>query len=436
MQHTPPQGGMNELPPDDPIDSNTLAMVLAGVVFALAIIFAGFLILRDRGDSNELDLAMATATPTTETGTSLLSTPTIPAATPSGTPPPSATAAASPTGTIRVFPTLTPAPTPTDEEDDEPTDEPVEEPDDPEETDEPDDVPPTDEPEAEDDPTELPVEEPPAGDFGFLPQPQLPSGGPGSALDLDFQLGTSLEFVPTTATVYEIAWPIYTPGEVDQIVVNLGLDGEIINDAEGYFSVNGSNGSLYISPTVIEFSTAVSEADGTLPSADVAIDAAWSWFSSFGIDGIEAGHSEVVAVEEGRGLTVVAIYPSYPQPNLAPTPSARMKVSSSGTVEEATIIWPYFLSASDYGLRPGIDVWDGLRSGIAYVSADTSESGSGFGVMNVTDISIAYTVAGSPASRQFLVPLVVFGGWANINGVDVWVDAFVPAIYHQDIPQG
>lgn len=428
---------MNGPSPDDSMNSNTLAIVLAGVVFALAIIFAGFLILRDRGDSGELDLAVGTATPTSETGTSLLTTPTADPANGSPTPSGIVTVSpeASPTGTVRTFPTLTPEPTATEApiDEDDPTEDPGEESEDPDATDE--EGVPTEEP-VDEEPTEPPAEEPPSGDFGFLPQPQLPSGGPGAGLDLDFQLATSLELVPTTATVYEIAWPIYTPAEVDQIAVNLGLYGEIINDAEGYFSVGGSTGSLYISPAVIEFSTAVSEADGTLPTSDVAINAAWNWFSSFGIDGVEAGFSEVVAVEEGRGLTVVAIYPSYPHPNLAPTPSARMKVSSSGIVEEATIIWPYYMTGSDYGLRPGIDVWDSLRSGIAYVSADTSESGGGYGVMNVSDISIAYTVAGSPASRQFLVPLVVFGGYANINAVDVYVEAFVPAIYHQDIPQG
>lgn len=420
------------------MNSNTLAMVLAGAVFVLAIIFAGFLILRDRADSGELDLAAGTATPTSESGSSLLTTPTENPAT--STPIPSGVVTvspeASPTGTVRVFPTLTPLPTATDgpEEEDVPTEEQNEDSDDPEPTEEEQEVA-TEEP-VDEEPTEPSIEEPPSGDFGFLPQPQLPSGGPGSALDLDFQLATSLDLVPTMATVYEIAWPIYTPAEVDQIALNLGLDGDIINDAEGYFSVGGSTGSLYISPVVIEFSTAVSEADGTLPTSDVAINAAWNWFSSFGIDGVEAGFSEVVAVEEGRGLSVVAIYPSYPHPNLAPTPSARMKVSSSGIVEEATIIWPYYMTGSDYGLRPGIDVWESLRSGVAYVSADTSESGGGYGVMNVSDISIAYTVAGSPASRQFLVPLVVFGGYANINGVDVYVEAFVPAVYHQDIPQG
>lgn len=420
------------------MNSNTLAMVLAGVVFALAVIFAGFLILRDRGDNDGLDLGLATATPTVESGSSLLASPTPPGdnatSTQSGTP--TSPASATPTGTIRVFPTLTPAPTSTDEptEEIEPTEE--EDLEDPDPTDEEADPTEPDDSEGEDDPTEPVDEEPVSGDFGFLPQPQLPSGGPGSALDLDYQLATSLELVPETATVFEIAWPIYTPGEVEQIAANLGLDGDIVNSAEGFYSVSGTGGSLYISPTVIEFSTAVSEADGTLPSSDVAIDAAWTWFSSFGIDGIEAGHSEIVAVEEGRGLTVVAIYPSYPQPNLAPTPSARLKISSSGNVEEATIIWPYYLVESDYGLRPGIDIWESLRSGIAFVSADTSESGAGYGVMNVSDISIAYTVAGSPAGRQFLVPVVVFGGYANINGVDVYVEAFVPAIYHQDIPQG
>jgi hypothetical protein len=45
-------------------------------------------------------------------------------------------------------------------------------------------------------------------------------------------------------------------------------------------------------------------------------------------------------------------------------------------------------------------------------------------------------VSGSPYDAQYIVPLVVFGGTATINGSTVYVSAYVPAVYHQGNPLG
>ena len=116
--------------------------------------------------------------------------------------------------------------------------------------------------------------------------------------------------------------------------------------------------------------------------------------------------------------------------------AARIKVAADGTVEEARVDWPADLIGSDYGLIPAIDLWETLRNGQAFVAADISESGGGSGTVTVTDISIAYTVSGSPWEAQYVVPLVVFGGTATINGTSVYVSAYVPAVYHQGNPLG
>lgn len=417
-----------------PFGSSGLAAALGIGVFFLALIVAGVLVLGGDDDGDGSEFALGTGTPTAEAQQDTANPQ------PDSTPTAEQAAQSSPTAsesspTPRVFPTLTPSATlPPDEEavdatatplpDDEPVDEPTEVIDETE-------VDPTDVPE---EPVEIPptpVEEPFVGEFGFLAPPQLPSGGAGQSLELDYQLGTSLELVPTSATVYQVEWPAYSEDEVATMAANLGVDGSVTSGGDGVFTVDGSASTLFVAPTIIEYSAVSSGAGAELPSAGVAVDAAWSWFSALGIGGVPAGDASVVAVEEAAGLSVVAITPSYPAPNLSPTPSARIKVSASGTVEEARVVWPWSLTESEYGLRPALALWEDLRAGHAFVSADLSESGGGYGSMTITDISLSYTVAGSPWESQYIVPLVVFGGTATVNGVEVWVSAYVPAVYHQ-----
>lgn len=430
MRDSQGAGDRGSRPQTRPFGSSGLAALLAVVVFVLALIIAGVLVLGGGDDGD--DFAVAGNTPTSETS-GVISDPT---STPSAD---AVETVVSPTAetaspTPRVFPTLTPAPTSTpdpdadvpdptattaSEEDVDGTEEtPAAEPTTPEE------IPPT------------PEEEPLAGDFGFLPPPQLPSGGAGQSLSLEYQLGASLESVPTTATVYEIEWPTYTEDEAVTMAANLGIDGEVVPQGEGVFSIEDAESSLFVSPTVIEYSAVASESGSGVPSDDVAIEAAWAWFSAAGISGITAGSADVVATEEGSGLSVVALWPENPSPNLAPTPSATIKVSGDGAVEEARVVWPADLIGSDYGLRSALAMWEDVRNGNSFVSADLSDAGSGSGTVTITDISVAYTVSGSPYDAQYIVPLMVFGGTAEINGVSVYVSAYVPAVYHQGNPLG
>lgn len=423
-------GDRGSRPQTRPFGSSGLAALLAVVVFVLALIIAGVLVLG--GDDGGDDFAVGGSTPTSESSGIVgdaTSTPPAVSIDPTVSP---TSEASSPTP--RVFPTLTPAPTSTPDPDAE-----VEEPTATSETEE--DVDGTDEtPAAEptvvDEIPPTPAEEPLAGDFGFLPPPQLPSGGAGQSLSLDYQLGASLETVPTTATVYQIEWQTYTEDEAATMAANLGIDGEVVSQGEGVFSIEDAESSLFVSPTVIEYSAVASGSGAGVPSDDVAIEAAWTWFSAAGISGITAGSADVVATEEGSGLSVVALWPENPSPNLAPTPSATIKVSGNGVVEEARVVWPSDLIGSDYGLRSALAMWEDVRNGNSFVSADLAEAGSGSGTVTITDISVAYTVSGNPYDEQYIVPLVVFGGTAEINGVSVYVSAYVPAVYHQGNPLG
>ncbi|CAN5593258.1 MAG: hypothetical protein H0V47_08785 [Chloroflexia bacterium] len=440
MRDSQRMGDRGPRPQARPFGSSGLAAMLAIGVFFVALVVAGVLVLGDDDDSGEFALSDATATATTgDVGNALVTTTPTSLSDPGVSP---TLTTGVPAVTPRTFPTLTPAPTSTpDPAIDEPTS--IPDPENVEPTATANNAPDDDATlEPEDDPAEPveeappPVEEPLTGEFGFLPPPQLPSGGTGQSLTLNYQLGTSLELVPTTGTVYLAEWPSYTTDEVATMAANLGIDGDVVEQGAGVFSVSDDDSSLFVSSTIIEYGAASAGGEDTVPSADVAVDAAWSWFSATGIGGIAAGSAEVIAREEDSGLAVVALWPEYPVPNLAPTPGARIKVSAGGVVEEAHVEWPVNLVGSEYGMTPALDLWEALRNGQAFVSADLSESGPGSGTVTITDISIAYTVSGSPYDAQYIVPLVVFGGTATINGSSVYVSAYVPAVYHQGNPLG
>ena len=60
------------------------------------------------------------------------------------------------------------------------------------------------------------------------------------------------------------------------------------------------------------------------------------------------------------------------------------------------------------------------------------------GTATARSVSLAYTVAGTTSTKQFLVPLIVFQGEAKINGVDAPVPVliYVQSVNQQDAPGG
>lgn len=331
---------------------------------------------------------------------------------------------ASPTG-VTVTPDATESePTPTED-----ATEPVEP--DPTATEE--DTEPTVPNEPDSTPTDLPLE----GGFGLLPPAQLPSGGVSSTLSLEYQLTMSLESLPGVGTVYLLNWPLYTLEDVELARDRLALQAAVVEEGVGVYRVESDRGMLFVSPTEIIFRAAgFGDGSGVPGDADaIAFAREWIELSGFIAGSMDSG--SVVAREEEPPSAVVKFRPVEPQPNLAPNPSATVHVGSGGTVMEVRIAWPASLEPSDYGYSDPLAVWQAVQNGQGFLEADISSvlaAGQLTGTASISDYSTAYTLAGSPAGSQYLVPLITFHGTARIDqtGDEIPVSVSIPVVYFEE----
>lgn len=426
----------------DPFDSRPygssaiISIVVVAVVMAILVIGSIFVLngLND-DDAGDDDLG-AIPSPS---GTSELVAP-EPTATDTGTSPTAPNNASPTAGDSATSPTATEAnATPTEPEasptEAEPTEELPTETEtelEPTATDEP--APePTDTVAPEPDPTELPLE----GAFGFLPPAQLPSGGVGTTLSLEYQLGLSLESLPTVGTVYRIVWPAYTLEDVELARDRLGLQAPVVEEGVGVYRVESDRGTLFVSPTEIIFRAAGFTEGSGLPDDATAIAVAREWvdLSAFISGPMDAG--EVVGRDEDIERVVVKFRPVEPQPNLAPNPAATVNIGPGSTVLEVRIAWPAEFETSQYGFSNALDLWREVQNGQGYLEADISSifaTGELSGVATIVDYTTAYTLAGNPSSGQFLVPLISFHGTARIDqtGDEIPVSVTIPVVYFQE----
>jgi hypothetical protein len=269
-----------------------------------------------------------------------------------------------------------------------------------------------------------------------LPPAQLPSGGASSTLELTYQLALSLEELPASGTVYLISWPAYSLEDVELARDRLGLEGDVIEEGVGVYRVEGESGMLFVSPTETIFRAADSSAGGELPGESAALQIASEWASLSGFVGADADGGEVVGRDEEVARVVVKIRPTSPQPNLAPNPAATVTLGPGGEVLEARIAWPAELAASEYGYGDPVAVWQEVQAGQGFLEADLSSvfaTGQLTGNATITGYSTAYTLAGSAAEEQFLVPVLVFEGTARIDqtGDEIPVFVSIPVVYHE-----
>ncbi len=296
---------------------------------------------------------------------------------------------------------------------------------------------PTEPSSGEPEPTTPPVvDEPISGDFGTLPESLLPSGGVSSQLELEYQLGMSLESLPDEATAYLIEWPVYSYDDVLASAEQLGFFGEPQELGVGIYSVDSDRGSLFVSPNEIVFRATSFSTSEEMPDDATAIDAAATWLVLSGFVGPDMDGGAVVDRDEGTATVVVKFRPVEPTPNLAPNPSATVNVGPGGDVIEARIHWPSDLFGSVYGLKDPLDIWAKVAGGFGFLEADiTSVLATGLltGTATITDFSISYTLAGQPTSSQYLVPLITFYGSARIDqtGDEIPVQVTVSAVYDQ-----
>jgi hypothetical protein len=408
------------VPGRSPLQSDSFPVwgIVAGV--AAIIIMAVFVILvivsGNDDDEDENDVAIE-PTPTAEVGTVTV------------TPDPEPEEANDEPAATPDVPEATPTPEDeTDETDD--TDDTVEE-----------ETPtPISEPIVEPTPTPAPL----VGDFGDLPSADIPSGSPADALNLDYNLDMSLQTVPTQAPAYRLQRRVWDADSVAQLAESLDIDGEVVDQGNGSFRIEGSTASLYITPGLTQFVRTGPPPDDLpgLPGNDQLQQVARAWLLEHQLVGADIGPVEVLDRDEEDNLAFVLVKPVDPPNIIAATPSAGLSIRSDGVVVEAMVNWPQSLQSSMYGLRSAESLWNDASRGQQFVDINQAMLPPDFagasGTVTITSASISYTLAGSPMGEQYLVPIVVFAGTATVDGAaqPIPVRIYVQAVGAQAAPRG
>lgn len=293
-------------------------------------------------------------------------------------------------------------------------------------------------------PTPVPTPTVVVGEFGPLPPAEMASGNSASRpLDLEYRLDMSLQLVPKDAEVYQLLPRTWTADQVKSLAQSLGVNGDVVDQGGGSFRASG-NGSLYVSGNLVQYAAlqTATPVAGPLPTDDILTQVASQWLLKNQIVGAEAGPGTVVDRNKDTGQALVLVKPVEPKGLLSAVPSAAVTVAANGTVVQATVQWPAGFKRSTYGLRGASDLWNEAQTGRAYVEVDPQQLPPGNdpvnGTVTITSADLAYTTAGNAATQPFLVPLVVFAGQAQIQGVasPVPVKIYVQAVAAQTAPRG
>jgi len=385
--------------------NSPIAIIGASVLLIVVVAIVGWLIFGYKGAGQSTPVpvtstsaaVVSTATPTAQPGTATATTEATPTATEAATP------EATPTATEAATPVPTVAPTPT----------------------------------------------PLVGDYGELPSADIPSGTPGSGrLQLTYHLNMSLQDIPQQADVYLLQSREWTLADVQTLAKSLGITGDVQDQGNGSFRVSG-NGDLYISNNLVQYIAAgdggqsgTPTADQSLPGNDALVQTARGWLLQQNLLGASIGPGTVVSRDEKQNIAQVQFKPVEPSDLLSVIPSASVTLNGSGAVTEAYIRWPASMPRSTYGLRSAADLWNDAANGKGYIEIDDTQLPSGTdalpGDATFTSASLAYTTAGAPETKQYLVPLVVFEGQVTVSGADapIPIKIYVPAVGAQAAPRG
>lgn len=292
-------------------------------------------------------------------------------------------------------------------------------------------------------PSAIPSPAPSGGEFGDLPAPEMPSGNPvNRRLSLHYRLDMSLQQIPNTAPVYQMLPKDWTHEQVADIAQRLGVTGEIVDQGSGSFRASGG-GNLYVTENLVQYIADAKPPAGELPGDDALLQSARDWLLNHNLlGGADIGPGSVQDRNTDTGRATVAIKPIEPDKILAAIPSAAVIIGTDGSVVEANIRWPASLRKASYTLRSADGLWADAGAGRGYVDIDPQLLPEGsnqlMGTATARSVSLAYTVAGNTAAKQFLVPLVVFEGEAKINGVDapVPIRIYVQSVSQQLAPRG
>lgn len=280
---------------------------------------------------------------------------------------------------------------------------------------------------------------PTVGDFGALPPAQIVSGGTSRRLDLDMELGVSLDSVPASGTVYRIDWGAWTADQAAAVASRQGIAAPVTGSS-GNFQAVDQNGELYFSGNVVQYVNRRTPIGGVLEDNATVIENARVWLAASGMTAGNIGAGTIVGRDDTTMRAVVLFKPESPSPLLAFYPSATVTIGPGGDVREANLRWPDGYTGASYSMRSGNEIWNDILAGEGSVDADFTQipgSAAIVGTFYIYEVSLAYSFA-SGGGSDYLIPLVVFSGEIadDSTGVTIPASVYIQGVYGQSAPRG
>jgi hypothetical protein len=239
---------------------------------------------------------------------------------------------------------------------------------------------------------------------------------------------------PAELPIYRYTGKTYSEDEVRTVADSLGVDGELTSQGEGTFTIEG-NGSIYTTPGLLQFVSAVEASDEDIPGDEEAVAYAREWLRISGLMPPNSDDGAVIAQVESPARKIVGFKPASPSPLLTTSPGITVTIGPGGSVLEARITWATIEQADMYRLRGEEDAFNMVASRQSYLEVslpvETFPQGSTItGTASYDSVSIAWSNSGVQGDAQYLQPVYVFSGTLKAEGADDTYDikAYVPAI--------
>lgn len=276
-----------------------------------------------------------------------------------------------------------------------------------------------------------------------LPPVDLPTMNQlGYTFELESVWQGDSDSVPRDSSIYRFTSVSYSEEDVSHIADTLGVDGEITSQGEDTYTVEGE-GSIYTTPGLLQFTSAVEGPDEEMPDDQSAIAYARDWLRISDLLPPNIGEGTIVARIEQPARLIVGFTPADPSPLLSSTPGITVTVGPGGSILEARLSWADITEAETFRLRGVDDAFTLVESRQSYLDVDlptdTYPQGSTIkGIATYDKVSIAYTTSGAVGQPQYLQPVYVFTGDLQPEGSDESFDitAYVPAIVTGQQPVG
>jgi len=248
--------------------------------------------------------------------------------------------------------------------------------------------------------------------------------------------------VPEEAPIFEVEPVNYDQEDVADVAETLDVDGEITEQGAGTYTVEGE-GSIYTTPGLLQFVSAVEAPDEALPDDEAAIAYARDWLRISGLMPADMGDGSIVARIEEPARLIVEFLPANPAPLLSSTPGITVTVGPAGSILESRVSWATITEADTYRLRGVSDAFTLVEGRQSYLDVtlpiEQFPQGSSIaGVVTYDGVSIAYTSSGTIGEAQYLQPVYIFTGTLTPEGSDETfpISAYVPAIVTELQPVG